>query len=85
MIADGAGEKIESISVEQRILKDLDAPFVKPLTTSPALKHLVVPEINLVTGFLILEGDALSGLAKVKSPAKKSPGFFSGLSRFWEK
>ena len=51
VIADGTGEKIESIAVEQRILKDLDAPFVKPLTASPALKHLVVPKINSIVVF----------------------------------
>ena len=43
MIANRARENIKSVSIEQRILKDLDASLVKPLTASPALKHLVIP------------------------------------------
>ena len=51
MIANGANKEVESVAVEQRILKDLDASFMKPLTASPALKHLVIP-VNAKAGVL---------------------------------
>ena len=44
MIANGANEEIKPVAVKQRVLKDLDASFMKPLTTSPALKHFVIPD-----------------------------------------